>query len=114
MDNKTKNDVGKDIDFLDEHGEKATIHIESATGYKVNMFNNGKYRLVNSSLKNNDLIGANKNKNFLTRDIGPKVKGTGLFTRDIGIKSSGFAQVASLSFIVALAGLLVMYVMFRY
>jgi len=114
MENKNLENVGLDKEFVDEQGQKSTMHIESATGYKVNMFNNGKYKLVNSSRKNNDLIGANKKKNFLTKDIGPKIKGTGLFTRDIGIKSSGFAQVASLSFIVALAGLFVMYVMFRY
>ena len=111
---ENKENVGIEKEFIDEHGEKATVQIESATGYKVNMFNNGKYKLANLSSKNNDLIGANKKKNFLTRDIGPKIKGNGLFTSDIGIKSSGFAQVASLSFIVALAGLFVMYVMFRY
>ena len=64
--------------------------------------------------KKPDLLGVNKTSSFLTREIGPKVKGTGLFTSDIGFKSSGFAQVASLAFIVALAGLFVMYVMFRY
>lgn len=114
MEKKNLKNVGIEKEFVDEHGEKAIVHIESAMGYKVNMFNNGKYKLANSSRKNNDLIGVNKKNNFLTRDIGPKIKGTGLFTRDIGIKSSGFAQVASLSFIVALAGLFVMYVMFRY
>ena len=106
--------VGIEKEFVDENGSKATMHIESATGYKVNMFNHGKYKLANSSSKNNDLIGANKKKNFLTRDIGPRIKGNGIFTSDIGFKSSGFAQVASLSFIVALAGLFVMYIMFRY
>lgn len=111
---ENKENVGIVKDFVDENGEKATMHIESATGYKVNLFNNGKYKLANSSRKNNDLIGANKKTNFLNREIGPKIKGTGLFTRDIGVKSSGFAQVASLSFIVALAGLFVMYLMFRY
>lgn len=114
MENKNFENVGIDKDFVDESGQKSTVHIESVTGYKINMFNNGKYKLANSTSKNNDLIGANKKKNFLTRDIGPKIKGTGLFTRDIGIKSSGFAQVASLSFIVALAGLFVMYLLFRY
>ena len=110
---KNNENVGIEKEFLDEQGQKSTLHIESVTGYKVNMFNNGKYRLVNSK-KNIDLIGAKKKKNFLTRDIGPKIKGTGLFTSDIGVKSSGFAQVASLSFIIALAGLFVMFVLFRY
>lgn len=105
--------VGKDVEFVDEKGIKTTMHIDSAKGYKIDMFNYGKYKLANLK-KNNDLIGANKKKNFLTRDIGPKIKGTGLFTRDIGFKSSGFAQVASLSFIVALGILFVMFIMFRY
>lgn len=103
----------KEVPFVDETGEKSTMHIESTMGYNINAFNHGKYKLANSR-KNNDLIGANKNKNFLTRDIGPKIKGTSLFTRDIGVKSSGFAQVASLSFIVALATLFIMFIMFRY
>lgn len=113
MENEIEENVGKEVDFVDERGEKATLQIESVTGYNINLFNNNKYKLANLSRKN-DLIGANKNKGFLHKEIGPKIKGTGLFTRDIGVKSSGFAQVASLSFIIALAALLVMFVMFRY
>ena len=113
MENENLNNVGKDVEFLDENGAESTMHIESATGYKINLFNQGKYKLANSR-KNNDLIGANKRKNFLTRDIGPKVKGNGLFTSDIGFKSNGFAQIAFLSLIVALAGLFVFYLMFKY
>lgn len=105
--------ISKDVDFVDENGMNSTLHIDSPLGYKINKFNHGKYKLANSR-KNVDLIGVNKKKNFLTRDIGPKIKGTGLFTSDIGFKSSGFAQVAALSFIVALAMLFVMFVMFRY
>ena len=59
---ENKENVGIEKEFIDEHGEKATVQIESATGYKVNMFNNGKYKLANLSSKNNDLIGANKKK----------------------------------------------------
>lgn len=110
---KINENVGLDKEFVDEDGKKATMHIESATGYKINMFNQSKYVLANSK-RNNDLLGVNKKKSFLTRDIGFRTKGTGLFTRDIGVKSSGFAQVASLSFIVALASLFVMYLFFRY
>ena len=95
-----ENNTEKNVDFVDEHGEKATMHIASSNGYKVNMFNNGKYKLANSSKKNNDLLGINKKTN--------------LFTRDIGIKSSGFAQVASLSFIIALAGFFILFIMFKY
>ena len=91
-------DVEKD--FLDEHGEKATLHIESSNGYKVNMFNQGKYKLANNGKSHKNLLGV-KRKNSL-------------FTSDIGFKSSGFAQVASLSFIVALGILFVLFIMFRY
>lgn len=104
---------GLDREFVDENGKNASVHIESTTGYNVNKFNVGKFKLVNTMKKKPDLLGVKKS-NLLTREIGPKVKGTGLFTSDIGFKSSGFAQVASLAFIVALAGLFVMYVMFRY
>lgn len=112
-DNEMKN-VGIDKNFVDENGQNASVHIESATGYNVSKFNVGKYKLVNTIKKKPDLLGVNKKESIFTRDIGPKVKGTGLFTRDIGVKSSGFAQIASLAFIVALALLFVLYIMFRY
>ena len=48
MDNEIKENVGKEVDFVDEHGEKATMQIESATGYNINLFNHGKYKLANS------------------------------------------------------------------
>lgn len=99
MDNKEEN-VGFDREFIDEHGDKATMHIEPVNGYKVNMFNQGKYKLANASKSHKDLLGV-KRKN-------------GIFTRDIGVKSSGFAQIASLSFIIALAVIFVLYLMFRY
>ena len=108
------NNVGIDKNFVDENGQNASVHIESATGYNVNRLNSVNFKLVNTMKKKPDLLGANKKGNLFTRDIGPKIKGTGFFTRDIGVKSSGFAQVASLAFIVALAGLFVMYIMFRY
>ena len=109
-----ENNAEKNVDFVDEHGEKATMHIASSNGYKVNMFNNGKYKLANSSKKNNDLLGINKKTNLFTRDIGFKTRGNSFLTRDIGIKSSGFAQVASLSFIIALAGFFILFIMFKY
>lgn len=95
-----KENVDVEKDFLDEQGEKATLHIESTNGYKVNMFNQGKYKLANNGKSPKDLLGI-KRKNSL-------------FTSDIGFKSHGFAQIASLSLIIALAGLFVFYLMFRY
>lgn len=100
MDNKEINNVGFDKDFVDEHGEEATMHVEPMNGYKINMFNQAQYKLANASKSHKDLLGV-KRKN-------------GLFTRDIGFKSSGFAQIASLSFIVAVAGIFIFYLMFRY
>lgn len=99
MNNELK-DASMDRDFLDEHGEKATMHIEPVNGYKVNMFNQGKYKLANVKHSGKDLLGV-KRKNSI-------------FTRDIGVRSSGFAQVASLSLIVALSGLFIFYLIFRY
>lgn len=113
MSKKSVENTGKDVNFVDENGKPATLNIESSDGYKINVLNGSKYKLANSR-KNNDVLGEKKKTNFLTRDIGFKPKGTGLFTSDIGIKSGGFAQVASLAFIVALAALFVMYVLFRY
>lgn len=100
MDNNEMENVAIDKEFVDEHGEKATMHIEPVNGYKINMFNQSQYKLANAAKGHKDLLGV-KRKN-------------GLFTRDIGFKSSGFAQIASLSFIVALAGMFVFYLMFRY
>ena len=100
-----------DKDFIDENGEKATMHIENANGYRVNMFKNNNYKLANST-KKSGLLGI-KNS-FLNKDIGLKTRRLNLFTKDIGVKSSGFTQVASLSFLIALAGFIVMFILFRY
>jgi len=108
-----KESVCIEKNFVDENGKNATVRIQSVTGYNVNLFSNCKYKLANFR-KNNNLLGVNKKNNFLTREIGPKIKGNGLFTRDIGIKSGGFAQVASLSFIIAIGTLFIFYLLFRY
>jgi len=100
MDNNEMNSVGFDKEFVDEHGEKATMHIEPVNGFKPNKFNQGQFKLANAMKSQKDLLGIRR-KN-------------GLFTRDIGFKSSGFAQIASLSFIVAVAGIFIFYLMFRY
>ena len=105
--------VGIEKEFVNNDGVKTTIQIESSDGYKINSLNNVKYKLANFK-KNNNVDSLNNKNNIFTKDIGIKMKKNGIFTSDIGLKSSGFAQVASLSFIVALAGLFVMYLMFRY
>ncbi len=105
---KEKKEISRD--FVDEKGSKSTLIIEEMNGQKINLKSNSKYKLQ----KNQNDMSNKKNKSILTREIGPKIKGDNVFTRDIGIRSHGFAQVASLSFIVALAGIFVMYLMLRY
>lgn len=101
-----------DKEFLDEKGEKATIHVETLDGSSVNISNIGKYKLANFNKKEDN----KKKKNIFTREIniGKKKRSSGLFTKDIGVKSSGFAQVASLSMIVAIAFIFVMYLIFKF
>ena len=89
MEDELKN-AGFDKDFVDENGEQATMHIEPVNGYKGNMFNQGKYKLANSKRGNKDLLGVRRKNS--------------IFTSDIGVRSGGFAQIASLSLIVALSG----------
>ena len=100
MENNEMNNASFDKEFVDEHGDKATMHVEPMNGYRVNLFNQSKYKLANSTNSRKNLLGVRR-KN-------------GIFTRDIGFKSSGFAQIASLSFIIALASIFVFYLMFRY
>ncbi len=111
-DQKVEN-VGIDREFIDEKGDKASLHIESANGYNTNISNLGKYKLANLNRKNDSIV---KNKNgILNREISfGRRNGGSIFTKDIGFKSSGFAQIASLSLIVAIAGLFVMYLLFRF
>ena len=83
--------------FVDEKGEKATMYIEKMDSGESNIKTNSKYKLANINLKGNN----------------PKRK-KNIFTSDIGVRSSGFAQIASLSFIIAVAGIIIMVIMFRY
>lgn len=101
----------KDTEFLDEKGEKVSMHIESTDGRGVGISKLGKYKIANFNKKED-----NSKKNIFTRDItfGKKKHEKGIFTRDIGVKSSGFAQVASLSMIVAVALIFVMYLIFKF
>ena len=112
-DNEKLESVGLEKEFIDEKGEKASLHIESATGYKTNINNLGKYKLANLNRKNDSVV---KNKTgFLHREISfGKGNKDSIFTKDIGFKSSGFAQVASLSLIVAISLLFIMYLLFRF
>lgn len=92
-------DMGIDKEFIDENGEKATLHIESSNGYGLNMSNRGRYKLAN--------FGKNKvNANGVVKK--------NIFLRDIGVKSSGFTRVAGLSMILVIGCLIIMYLLFRF
>lgn len=84
--------------FVDEKGERATMYIEKMDSGESNIKSNSKYKLANVNLKGNSNTKKKKN----------------IFTSDIGVRSSGFAQIASLSFILAVAGIIIMVIMFRY
>lgn len=93
---------GYDTKFIDEKGEEEVMHIESANDYKVNMNNNNKYKLMNSKNKNGEIFRSfnKKRRNMLLRDV--------------GFKSNGFAQVASLSVIIVIASIFVLYLLLRF
>lgn len=93
---------GYDTSFIDEKGEEEVMHIESLNGYKVNMNNNSKYKLMNSKQNTGDIFRSfnKKRRNMLLRDV--------------GFKSSGFAQVASLSVIIVIASIFVLYLLLRF
>ncbi len=102
-----------DKDFIDEKGNKNTLQIESENDFDLKL--PGKYKLCNFNRKDD------KKKNIFTKDINlnlfgkkNKEKGNNIFTKDIGVGSSGFTQVASLSVIIAIAMLVVMYVLFKF
>ena len=92
-------DMGIDKEFIDENGEKATLHIESSNGYGLNMSNRGRYKLANFGKNKVDTNGVVKKNIFL---------------RDIGVKSSGFTRVAGLSMILVIGCLIIMYLLFRF
>lgn len=95
-------------EFIDEKGNKSTLLLEPMNNNKVNL--SGKYKLSNFNKRDD------KKKNIFTKDINlfSKKKANNIFTKDIGVGSSGFTQVASLSVIIAIAMLFVMYVLFRF
>ena len=85
--------------FIDEKGERATITIESQNSYNTNL-NNNTYKLAeNMHPKNNPLV---------------KTKHENILNSDIGFKSGGFAQVAVLAAITAIAGLIFAYLTLRF
>jgi len=86
-------------EFIDEKGDRATITIESQNSYSTNLKENSYKMAENMRPKNNPLVKARK-ENMLNSDI--------------GFKSSGFAQVAALAAITAIAGLIFAYLTLRF
>ena len=82
-------------DFIDEKGEESTIYAEPTNTYQVNM-GKGPYKLNHS----NPLVKKRTKES--------------LFRSDIGIHSRGFAQVASLAIVAALAVVIICYLIFRF
>ena len=90
--------IEENIKFDD--GEEASIIIEPKNAGSLNM---GKRNFKIANEMRNTKRGFRFN---IRRD--------NIFRRDIGVRSHGFAQIAALSLIVAIAGIVVAYLAFRY
>lgn len=87
-------------DFTDEKGNKSTVILES-TNPNVPKLEKGNYKIV-------DNIKSNSNKYLKKR------KTNNILTSDIGVHSEGFAPIITLSSIIALSILAILYIMFRF
>lgn len=83
-------------EFVDENGEENKMVIEATDVYQLNLEKNN-YRIA-KEMKPKKLKKFYKNA----------------FISEVGIKSSGFAKVFLLSFIVAIAAVVILYLMFKY
>ena len=81
-------------DFVDENGEESTVYVEPTNTYQVNM-GKGPYKLAHT----NPLV---------------KKRTKSLLISDIGSHSRGFAQVAGLAVVAALAVIIICYLIFRF
>ena len=85
----------KTLDFIDEKGHENTITLE---GEQTHALENKKYKLQTPKEM---------------KKINPRLaKGT--FTSDIGIHSSGFAGIMGLALIIAIAGVIIAYLFFKF
>ncbi len=94
----------KEIEFIDNDGSEAKLVIQSEHG-PVSM---GKHRwkISNSDKHKGGLFVIDSKKRRLKKD--------GILRGDIGIRSPGFAKTASLAVIVAIAGVIIAILMFKY
>ncbi len=83
-------------EFKDERGEEVKMIIEPTNPYQLNMGKNN-YRIAKEM-----------------RPDKMKKVGRNLFVSDIGVKSGGFAQVFFLASLVAIAGVVVAYLLFSF
>lgn len=87
-------------DFTDERGNTQTVILESSNP-NTPYLEPGNYKLV-------DNIKSNTNKYLKTK------KKNNILTADIGVHSEGFAPIITLSSIIALSILAILYIMFRF
>ena len=85
----------KTVDFIDEKGHESIITLEGEQKCKLQ---NKKYKLQMPK-------GIKK--------VNPKLA-KGIFTSDIGIHSNGFAGIMGLALIIAIAGVIIAYLVFRF
>ena len=85
--------------FTDEQGGKSTVVIEGRPNKAPN-FSKDKYKLVENIKTNSNHYLTKKSKN--------------IFTADIGVHSPGFAPIITLSTIIALFTVVILYIIFKY
>ena len=86
--------------FTDEKGVKSTVILESKNG-KTKNISKGNYKLVEN-------IKSDTNKYLVSK------KTKGILTADIGVHSEGFAPIITLSSIIAISLLVVLYIIFKF
>ena len=84
--------------FKDDEGNDSVLEVSSNDGYTVNL--NKNYTIANR---------AHSNESALAK----KFKGS-MLGADIGVKSKGFSTVAVLAIVIALAGAITLYLLWRF
>ena len=88
-------------DFTDERGNQSTVILENNQGKEIKLEKRN-YKIVeNIKLDTNKYL----NKKTAKRNI---------LTADIGVHSAGFAPIITLSSIIALSIIAILYIMFRF
>lgn len=98
MNNENKN---LQHDFTDEKGAKSTVILENNQGKDI------KLEKKNYKIVENIKLDTNK---YLSKKTSRK----NILTADIGVHSAGFAPIITLSSIIALSIIAILYIMFRF